>query len=302
MHSHQEQRGRRLIAAIGLNFLITLVQVIGGILSNSLSLISDALHNLSDGTSLLIAWLAGKYAQRKPDSQKTFGYRRAEILAALFNGIILIAVTLYLFIEAYHRFMNPQEVKGKLMLIVAVIGLFANLAAVLLLHRHSRENINLRAAYLHLFADTLSSVAVIIGGILMWAYGWYWIDPLITTLIGLYILRESYGILKETTAILMQSAPGGIDLITLQTEIQQVKGVRNLHHVHLWCLDDERVHFEAHLSLSEDMSVAGSRDIRQHVEMLLKEKHGIEHVTLQLEYNESCPEEIIAHQENTHKH
>jgi cobalt-zinc-cadmium efflux system protein len=197
-HQPGNVKGNRLLAATILNFIISIAEISGGLISNSLSLISDALHNLSDGLAIFIAWIANKIGRRPSNSKRTFGYKRIEILAAFFNALILIAISLYLFYEAILRMIAPEPVKGLIMLIVALIGLLANLAAVLLLRGDAKRNINVKAAYLHLLGDTLSSVAVIIGGTLIYFFEFYWIDPIITIVIGIYIIKETWTILKQT--------------------------------------------------------------------------------------------------------
>jgi cobalt-zinc-cadmium efflux system protein len=175
---------------------------------------------------------------------------------------------------------------------------------VLLLRRHSKDNINIRAAYLHLFADTLSSVAVIAGGILMWVFEWYWVDPLVTVLIGIYILKETYSILRESIDILMQAAPRDIDLNEIQKLITAIDGVSGIHHVHIWRLTDRHVHFESHISLENDLALSDCKPIRTAIERTLDEKFGIEHVTVQFEY-QACEDEAMirtSETENNHTH
>ena len=224
-HHSNDLQGRSLLWVTLLNLSITIVQVIGGIISNSLSLLSDALHNLADSSAIFIAFVAGKISRRKPDIRKTFGYKRIEILAALFNAIVLIAICIFLFYEAYERFINPQPIKGMLMLIIATFGLLANLGSVFILHKDKSHNLNIKAAYLHLLGDTLSSVAVIVGGIAIWVWKVYWIDPLITVFVGIYIIWHTWGIVKETVDILMQSVPHEIDLGKIKTEVEKQEDV-----------------------------------------------------------------------------
>lgn len=291
-HSHGVKEGRNLFITIILNFIISLAELIGGIFSNSLSLISDALHNFSDGLAMLISYVALKVSKRDPNSNKTFGYQRIQILAALFNAVSLIVICIYLLYAAYHRFLNPEEVKSMPMLIVASIGLVANLLGVLLLKGHSKDNLNIKSAYLHLIGDTFSSVAVIIGGILIYFYEIYWVDPLITVLISLYIIKETISILLETYRILMQSAPKGTDVLKITKDIQQIEKVKDVHHVHVWSLSDKETHFEAHINLEQDLKTSECEQIIENIEHLLHENHHINHVTLQMEY-EFCDDKTI---------
>lgn len=284
-HSHTENaRGKKLLWVTLLNFSISLVQVAGGILSNSLSLISDAIHNLGDTSAIFIAFLAGKHADKKPDARKTFGYKRAEILAALFNAVVLIVICIFLFVEAYERFKNPQAIKGGIMLSVAVFGLLANLISVLVLQKEKSRNLNIRAAYLHLLGDTLSSVVVIAGGIAILFWQVYWLDPLITVAVGVYIIYHTWGVVHQTVDILMQATPRHIDLQKIKQSVETLPQVENIHHLHIWQMDDEHIHLEAHLNMSQDMSLSEAQSARHNVERILKEKFGISHITLQIEY------------------
>ncbi|WP_052079518.1 MULTISPECIES: cation diffusion facilitator family transporter [Porphyromonas] len=284
-HHGKDLRGRKLLWVTILNFSITIFQIVGGILSNSLSLISDAIHNLGDSSAIFIAFLAGKHAEKQPDTRKTFGYKRTEILAALFNAVVLIGICVYLFVEAYHRFLNPEPIRGAMMLAVAIFGLLANLISVVILHKDREHNLNVKAAYLHLLGDTLSSVAVIMGGIAIWLWNLYWLDPLVTVLVGIYIIVHTWGIVKQTVSILMQSAPEEIDPSLLKEEVEAIKGIKNLHHLHIWRLDDEHMLLEAHVNLEEDLRLSEAGALREQVEHLLMQKFGIGHTTLQIEYD-----------------
>jgi cobalt-zinc-cadmium efflux system protein len=281
---HHCIKANRLLWATLLNFSIAIVEVIGGIVSNSLALLSDALHNVGDGLAVLLAYIANLIGRRPSNERKTFGYKRIEILAAFLNALFLIVISLFLFYEAILRLLHPQEVQGRVMLIVAVIGLFANLVAALILHRDSRKNINVRAAYLHLVADTLSSVAVIIGAILIYRFKIYWIDPVITILIGIYIIKETWTIFRQTVDILMQSTPANIHLKEIVTEIEKIPGIANVHHVHAWNLDDQSVNFECHVELDDDYRAAESEVVHKQIEILLEQKYHISHITIQFEY------------------
>lgn len=282
-HGHHINQ-KNLLTATVLNLAITIAEVIGGILSNSLALLSDALHNLSDTIAVFIAYIANKAGHKNANKRKTFGYKRIEILAALLNGAILVGISVYLFFEAYKRFINPQEIKGGLMLIVAVIGLLANLIAVLILKGDSKHNINVKAAYLHLLGDTMSSIAVIVGGVLIYFYNIYWIDPLVTVLVGIYIIKESWKIIRETVDILMQSTPSGLDIDSLKKQIEAIPEVNNIHHIHAWNLTDKESHFEGHVDVVKDLTISQTNVILQKIEKMLQREYDIDHVTLQFEY------------------
>jgi cobalt-zinc-cadmium efflux system protein len=291
---HHGIREKNLLAASLLNLLITIAEIAGGLISNSLALLSDAFHNLGDTFAVILAYIANKIGKKDATEKKTFGYKRIEILAALLNACVLIAITVFLFIEAYHRLLNPQPVKGLIMFVVAVVGLIANLAAVLLLKKDSHHSLNVRAAYLHLLGDTISSVAVIIGAVLILFFQIYWIDPLVTFLVGIYILKEAFVVLKETVDILMQSTPPSLDIHEVVEEIENISGINNVHHVHAWKLDDQHIHFECHADLDEDLPLSQADIIRLEIEKLLRSKFGISHATIQFEYN-CCSEKNLIH-------
>lgn len=297
-HHHQhDAEGKNLLIAVILNFIITLAEFVGGFFSNSLALISDAVHNLSDTVALMLAFITVKISRKSSDPRHTFGYKRIQIIAALFNAVTLIAICFYLLYEAYFRFMNPEPVKSIPMFVVAFIGLVANLVSVILLKRHSKDNLNIKAAYLHLIGDTLSSVAVIAGGVLIFFFEIYWIDPLVTVLISLYIIKETYVVLYETYKILMQQTPVNVDVEEVVKEIKSISKIEGVHHIHIWNLTDKEIHFEGHLDLSEDMQISKGEKVIDAVEKVLLNKFGIKHVTLQLEYCR-CDDKSIIPDEN----
>lgn len=280
-----------------LNLTISVIQVLGGLISNSLSLLSDALHNLGDTTALFIAYLAGKKSHNSPDYRKTFGYRRIEILAALFNGIVLVAICLFLFYEAIIRFIAPEPVLSGIMLPVALFGFLVNFGSMLILHRGQKENINIKAAYLHLLADSLTSVAVIAGSILMLLFGIWWIDPLISIVVGIFIIYQTWGIIKETVDILMQASPSEVDINKVKQSLENISEISNVHHVHIWKLDDSLIHFEAHISLKRNLNMIEVMECKRRVEENLKTGFGIAHTTLQFEF-ECCPEDNLIVNDN----
>ncbi|MDD5692429.1 MAG: cation diffusion facilitator family transporter [Candidatus Omnitrophica bacterium] len=283
----EDNKESRLIVSAGLNFATTIAQIIGGIFSGSLSLISDALHNLSDTAALVISLFAVRLAKRKNTESQTFGYKRAEILAALFNACVLVVVSIFLFKEAVARFTNPQPINSVLMLSVAVVGLIANIISVFLLKPHAHEDLNVRAAYVHLFSDFLSSIAVIIGACAILLSKAYWIDPALTILIGIYVLKEGYKIIAETTHILMQHVPKGINLREIQERLQAIDGIKDIHHAHLWAVTERDLHFEAHINVVRDMPVSETCLLVKQIEETLKKHFAITHATLQIEFN-SC--------------
>ncbi|MBN2486517.1 MAG: cation transporter [Bacteroidales bacterium] len=283
-HGHLAADGKKLLWATLLNLVITVAEIVGGLLSNSLALLSDAIHNLGDTVAVFVAYLANRVSKLSANERKTFGYKRVEILAALFNAVTLIVIILFLFREAWARFKNPEEIKGTIMFVVAVIGLLANLFAVVLLKNDSNKNINIKAAYLHLLGDTVSSIAVIIGSVLIIWFGITWIDPLITVIIGLYILKETYSILRESIDILMQASPKNINIDLIKAELEKIEGVANIHHVHVWNLNDSQVHFECHADVSADIKISETQPLLAKIETILLNNFGISHVTIQFEH------------------
>ncbi|MFO8235201.1 MAG: cation diffusion facilitator family transporter [Bacteroidales bacterium] len=284
---------RYLLISIILNFGITIAEFIGGVLSNSLALLSDALHNLSDAFALLISYFALIVSKRNSTSKNTFGYKRIEILAALLNATILIVISIYLFYEAYERLLNPQPIKGMLMFIVAGIGLIANVVSVLLLHRGSKSSLNIKAAYFHLLGDTISSVGVIVASLIIYFTQLYWIDSLLTFLIGIYILYGTYGILKETIEILMQASPSGINIKDVQNKLEEHPQVENIHHIHIWRLSDQQVHFECHADVDKNYSIQETDKIRKELSDILRDSFDIHHITIQMEHHTCDDKEVI---------
>jgi cobalt-zinc-cadmium efflux system protein len=280
-HTEADVTGIRLLFVIVLNFVITVAQVIGGLVSGSLSLISDALHNFSDGVSIIISYLAIKVSRKAKDANRTFGYKRATILAALLNSSVLIVIAIFLFKEAYDRFVNPQVIDGGLVIWVALIGLAANFVGMMLLHKNAKGDMNLKSSYLHLLSDTLSSVGVVIGGILIYYFKIYWVDPLLTVLIALFVLFQSYQIVKKAIQILMQGVPANTDVDAIVKELEGIESVENVHHIHVWSLDENNINFEAHVTIS-DMKVSETNSINSEIEHLL-ERYGINHITIQFE-------------------
>lgn len=281
-HSHDiEAMGdRRLGWAIAINMLLTVAQVIGGIVSGSLSLIADALHNFSDAASLLIAWVARRIGRQPPDSFKTFGYKRAEVIAALINLVTLVIVGLYLVYEALWRMVEPQVIEGWTVVIVASIALIIDIATAVLTYSMSKHSINIRAAFLHNVSDALASVGVIVAGSLILLYDWYWTDTALTLLIAGYVLYQAATLLPRTIHILMQGTPEDIALEDVIGAMEQVDGVDGIHHVHLWQLDEHNNALEAHVVIGD---FSATEKIKTALKRELKERFAITHSTLEFE-------------------
>jgi cobalt-zinc-cadmium efflux system protein len=292
-HQHNDMKGRSLFISILLNILITVAQVIGGFISGSLALLSDALHNFSDVLSLLISYFANLLSKRKASTNKTFGYKRAEIIAAFVNSTTLIIVAILLLIESVKRFLEPQEIESTLVIWLSLLGIVANGLIVLLLRKDANKNINMRSAYLHLFTDMLASVAVLIGGLLMKFYQVYWIDSLLTFLIAVYLVYVGYDLLKKSTQMLMLFTPAHVNIEEIVKAVNKIDKVSKLHHVHVWCLNDEELHLEAHLDFKEDISLSKFDEILHQIENILHDDFQINHVNIQPEYNNPDPKDII---------
>jgi len=282
-HTHDvtEISGSRLVFVVILNFLITIAQTVGGLYAGSLSLLSDALHNFSDGIAIIISYLAIRIAKKGRDEKRTFGYRRSTILAAALNAIALIVISVLLFKEAIVKFMAPQPIDGGLVVWVALIGLVANLIGMLLLRKSSKGDMNIKSSYIHLLSDAFSSVAVVVGGIVIYYFNIYWVDPVLTILIGLVVLRESYQIVKKAFNILMQGAPEHIDIPAIVAELEQIAQVESINHIHVWGLDEKNINFEARVFI-QDMRVSETGRILAQIDEVLH-AHDINHVTIQFE-------------------
>lgn len=282
-HAHHDVEAmgdRRLAIAIAFNMLLTLAQIIGGVLSGSLSLIADALHNFSDASSLLIAWVARRIGRQPADHFKTFGYKRAEIIAALVNLITLVLVGIYLIYEALWRVFEPQVIEGWMVIIIAGIALMVDVATAVLTYRMSKTSINMRAAFLHNVSDALASVGVVIAGILILLYEWYWSDTLLTLLIAAYVLYQAATMLPTTINILMQSTPENIAVDDVIAAMQKISGVNNIHHVHIWQLDEHRNALEAHVVINDIQQMEPTKAA---LKEMLAERFSITHSTLEFE-------------------
>jgi cobalt-zinc-cadmium efflux system protein len=288
---HDAIVGRPLKVTLGLVLVIMIAEIIGGVLSNSLALMSDAGHMLTDALALGLSLFAVSLARRPATPTRTYGYHRAEIMAALANGTLLILISVFIFYEAYRRFFETPVVKSPLMLIVASIGLVANLIGMFLLKKGSRQSINVKAAFWHVIGDTLSSVGVIIAGIIIFFTGWYIADPILAVVIGVVILWGAVRIVRESVDILLESVPGHVQVEKLTAAVKNVPGVEDLHDVHIWTITSGIYALSAHLSIT-DQTVSQSCDILTKVNELLAGNFNITHTTLQMECK-SCPTGLV---------
>ncbi|MBT2129815.1 cation diffusion facilitator family transporter [Aliiroseovarius lamellibrachiae] len=272
----------RVGLAVAVNVLLTIAQIIGGLLSGSVALIADAIHNLSDAASLAIAFFARKVARRPTDAVMTFGYKRVELVAALINLTTLVVIGIYLAYEGIMRFFAPPEVAGWMVIFVASIALLVDTITALLTWRMAKDSANIRAAFLHNVADALGSVAVIIVGILVVAFDWYLADPIATLGIAGYIIWMGLGELKSVSRILMLGAPEGLDAEQVLAAMEGIPGVENIHHLHLWQISEEVTSIEAHVVVTA-AQWPGASAVKAAVKEMLQAQFGIGHVTLDLE-------------------
>ncbi len=283
-HGGEEFSGKRLLVTFLLNIAITIAEIAGGIISGSLSLISDALHNFSDALAVAISYVAIVLNRRPKNAHYTFGLKRAQIFAAFINAAVLILICFYLFKESYDRFVSPQPVEGGIMILVALVGLAANIGGTLLLKSGADSNINIRSAYLHLFSDAVSSAGVVLGGIAIYLWNIYWLDPLVTVLISVYILKESWAIVRETVDIVVMASPPDISIEKIKERLEKLEKVKNVHHGHLWRLDEKDIHFEAHVEVL-DLTVSETTEILENIKNILHDEFNVNHVTIQFECN-----------------
>jgi cobalt-zinc-cadmium efflux system protein len=294
-HSHSpEVTGKNLSVSIFLNIIITLAQIVGGFISGSLSLISDALHNFSDVLSLILSLAAHKISKRKPSFKNTFGYKRAEIIAAFINSATLVIVAFYLIYEAIIRFAEPVEIGYGLVIWLSVLGILFNGFSAMLLKNDAVHNSNMKSAYLHLLTDMMASVAVLVGGILMYYFQWFWVDSLITFAIAVYLIAMGYGLLKSSTKTLMLFTPENIDIEQIIAKVHNITGNNKLHHIHIWNLNDNQLHFEAHLDCCEDITITRFAAIANDIKEILHHDFHITHCTIQPEFGNSCRKDFIA--------
>jgi len=279
-HVPTDLKSSRLIWAIVINVALTFAQIIGGVISGSLALIADALHNLSDAISLVIALIAQKISVKEHDAFMTFGYKRAEVIAAFTNLVTLVLVGFYLIYEAFWRLNEPQVIEGWMVIIVASIALVVDVVTAFLTYSVSKDSVNMRVAFLHNVSDALASLAVIIAGILILLYEWYFVDTLLTLLIASYVLYQAYATLPSVINILMQGAPKNIQTEDVLQTMQETEDVANIHHLHLWQLDEHHNALEAHVVLE---NVAMLESVKKELKNTLSKTYSISHSCLEFE-------------------
>ena len=282
-HHSPDSSDGLLIGAVSINLILTIAQFVGGIISGSLSLIADALHNLSDAASLGIAIFARKISRKPADHINTFGYKRAEVIAALINLTLLITISLYLIYEAILRVYNPVEISGWIIVIIAGAALVIDLVTALITHSMSKNNMNMKAAFLHNLSDAFASIGVIVAGSLIILYQWYWVDTLVTLAIGGFILYQGILMLPKTIHLLMEGAPEGISLDDIKGQLESLDGVIDVHHIHLWSLDETRIALEAHVVTNNANTLTELEPIKASIKSLLLSQFNISHSTLEFE-------------------
>jgi cobalt-zinc-cadmium efflux system protein len=294
-HKHQvDGSTRRLLITLLIVLVIMVAEIVGGLLSNSLALLGDAGHMLVDALALSISLIAIWIARRPADTAKTYGYHRVEIMAALTNGVILVLVAVFIFYQAYQRLLEPTEIDAALMMGIAAIGLMANLAGMLLLRGARHTSINIKAAFWHILGDTISSLGVIVGGIIIAVTDWTIVDPIIAIVIGAIILWGAIRLVRESSDILLEAVPGHIRMEEVGRVMTDVPGVRDVHDMHIWTITSGIYALSAHV-LIDDQTVARSAEITRAVERELARRFNITHTTLQLECEkcEGCSEGLV---------
>jgi cobalt-zinc-cadmium efflux system protein len=280
-----------MLIVLSITTLVMIAEIIGGLLANSLALLSDAGHMLTDILALGLSIIAMRFAQKPPTTSKTFGFYRLEILAAFFNGILLLCISFYIFYEAYQRLVHPEEIKGLFMLVVAAIGLLANGVGIVILRKSALRNLNVKSAFFHIVGDTISSGGVIVGGLVILSTGWYIVDSLIGVFIGMLILRGAYSLVRESIDIFLEATPKDIDVEKMLSDLHKIEGVKDIHHLHLWTITSGIYAMSAHV-LIKDLLVSRSALILRQIETLLKSEYNMEHATIQFEC-ESCGDDVV---------
>ena len=291
-HSHSLS-GRKLFITILLNLFITLAEVIGGLLAHSLSLLSDALHNFSDVLALVISYIAHILMEKKFTAKKTFGYKRAEILAALINVTTLLVIAVFLIREAIVRLSHPVAVNSFLVMSLAGLSIVINTISVLLLQKDAKKNLNIKSSYIHLLTDVLTSVVVLLGGVSMFLFHIQWLDSILSLLIAGFLIYSSIGILLKTLEIFMQFAPSSIDLHDIEKTVLLFPEIKNIHHIHLWQLNDNEIHLEAHIDFKKNLELKKATQIIHTLSDALLQKFHISHTNFQQEFDAEDHKSLI---------
>jgi cobalt-zinc-cadmium efflux system protein len=278
----ESTNGTRLLITLVLNLVIPVAQVIGGVYANSMALVSDAAHNFSDFAAILITYFAHLIGRRGASIRNTFGYRRVEVMAAVINVVILVGACFFIVYEAIVRFQHSQIVIGRVVVWLACVGILGNGFSALLLHRGSKENLNVRGAFLHMIGDFLTSVVVLVNGILLLFRPWYWLDPLLSLVIVLFVLKNCWSILKEATGILMNATPRGMDIQEIRDYLESIPGVLGVHYLHAWNVSSSSIAFSCHVQVADQL-VSDTETLAQTIRRDLHDRFAIDHPILQFE-------------------
>lgn len=291
-HHKHNVSGKKLFITIVLNVGITIAQVIGGIISGSMALLSDASHNFSDVLSLIISYVANKLAKKENTFNETFGYKRAEIFAAFINSFSLVVIAVFILVQAIYKLYKPEIIIGDIVIYLAILSILLNGISVLIIKEDAKKNINIKSAYLHLFTDMLTSVAVLISGLLVKYYQIYWIDSIVSIGIAFYLIHHSWDILKETLKIMMQFTPTNINIEEIAKKINAISEIKNIHHIHIWQLDENEIILDAHIDTCKNISISEFEDVHSKIAVVLKE-FNIGHFTIQPEFSRCDDKSII---------
>lgn len=298
-HHTPDASGKKLIWTILFNVVITVAEFIGGIITGYLALIADAVHNLSDVAALVLAWFGIKGSQLPATKRSTFGYKRIEVMTALISATTLVVIAIFILIEAYKRYFDPQPIKSPyIFMTVAVVGLLGNLFSIWLLNSEKKSSLNMKTAFLHMLYDALSSVVVLIGGVVILLTGWYTIDVLLTVAIALMIFWSSYLVIKEGVWILLEAVPDNINFDKVHKAIAKISGVRSVHDLHIWSLSSKDIALSCHITIDQKDLLTGQAIIAD-INNMIYEEFGIGHGTIQLETGE-CERNDILCQINDH--
>ncbi len=304
IHTHfgdlADQTTKRLALSLGLTAAFVIVEIVAGVFGNSLALLTDAAHNFTDVIALGLSWYALKIAAQPAHAGKTFGYHRAGILVALINSTTLILIALGIFYEAWHRFLAPPEVDSAILIGVGALAFLVNAGTAWLVKSGSEHDLNLRSTFLHLMGDVMSTLGAVIAGIIIAFTNWNWMDPLVSVLIGAFILWNAWSILRQSIHILLESAPESIDMDSMVDDLLKADGVRGVHDLHVWSISEGLRVLSAHI-VTDDISIRAGLLIQQNINGLLSHKYNIRHATLQLEC-EGCHENILFCDIGGHQH
>ena len=294
-HSHigdlANQTTKRLALSLVLTLIFVIIEAIAGTIANSLALLTDAAHNFTDVIALGLSWYALRIATQPAHAGKTYGYHRVGILVALINSTTLILISIGIFYEAWKRFISPPMVDSVILIGVAAVAFFINAITAWLVHKGSDRDLNLRSAFVHLMGDVLSTIGAVIAGIIIYFTKWNWLDPFVSILIGLLILYNAWGILRQTIHILLESTPANIDMNDMLDDLLKIKGVRGVHDLHVWSINENLRALSAHV-MTEDIPISAGADIQRGVNEILFQKYNIQHATLQLEC-EGCDPSML---------